>query len=93
MQLDWPENARIRQLLGERSSYYREDQTSIHPICIWSHEIKHSQAALSKCTDHKAGIVFTSIEPVLNDLVKEGKQMVNITSDSRSSHYCDKKIF
>ena len=60
---------------------------------IWSHERKYSRAALSDCTDHKAGTVFTSMEPALNDFVKEGKNMVNIISDSPISQYRNKKIF
>ena len=93
MQRDWSENARIRQSREEKPACYHEDQISIHPMYIWSHERKYSRAALSDCTDHKAGTVFTSMEPALNDFVKEGKNMVNIISDSPTSQYRNKKIF
>ena len=93
MQWDWSEKARIRQSREEKPAYYHQDQISIHPMYIRSHERKYSQAALSDCTDHKAGTVFTSMEPALNDFVKEGKNMVNIISDSPTSQYHNKKIF
>ena len=92
MQLDWSKKVRIRQSCEKKSAYYHEDQISIHSINIWTHERKYSRAALSNCTDHKSGAVFTSIKPVLNDFVKE-KNMINIISYSPTSQYCNKKIF
>lgn len=81
MQLEWSENERIIQSREEKPAYYHEDQISIHPMYIRSHERKYSRAALSDCTDHKAGVVFTSIiEPVLNDFMKEEQNIVKISS-------------
>ena len=60
---------------------------------IWNHEWKYYWAALNNCKDHKAGAVFTRIELVLNDFMKEEKNMVNIISDSPTLQYGNETIF
>ena len=93
MQVDWSKNPKLRQSREEKSAYYHEDQVCIHPMYIWTQKRRYSRSAISNCTDHKAGAVFVSLKPVLNDFIKEGKKTINIVSDSPTSQYQNKKYF
>ena len=88
IQLDWSENAKMRQSREEKSAYYHEDSVCLHPMYIWSKENCHSRCAISDCTDHKAPAVMTSIKPILDDiLAKTDVTKINIISDSPTSQY------
>ena len=51
VQIDWSENARIRQSCEEKSAYYHEDLISLYTRYIWTKEKIFSQAAFIDCTD------------------------------------------
>lgn len=87
IQLDWSENAKMRQSREEKSAYYHEDTVCLHPMYIWFEISRYSRCAISDCTDHKAPAVMTSIQPILDELVKTGAKKINFISDSPTSQY------
>ena len=60
---------------------------------IWTTDGNKSIVAASDCTDHSAPAVFASIESVMQDLVANGKNTINVVSDSPLSQYRNKKVF
>ena len=70
IQIDWSENARLRQAAEERSAYYHEDNLSIHAMHAWYEDKETSFVSISDDTDHHAPSVWASLEPILNDLVR-----------------------
>ena len=93
IQVDWSENTALRQAKEEKSAYYGEDQISLHTMHIWTTEGNKSIVAASDCTDHSAPAVFASIESVMQDLVANGKNTINVESDSPLSQYRNKNVF
>ena len=91
--VDWSENAALRQAKEEKSAYYGEDQISLHTMHIWTTEGDRLVVAASDCTDHSAPAVFGSIELVMQDLVANGKNTINVVSNSSLNHYWNKKVF
>jgi len=70
IQIDWSENARLRQAAEERSAYYHEDNLSIHAMHAWYEDNESSFVSISDNTAHHAPSVWASLEPILNDLVR-----------------------
>ena len=68
--IDWSENARLRQAAEERSAYYHEDNISIHAMHAWYDGKEQSLVSLSDNTDHSAPAVWTSLKPVLTELLR-----------------------
>ena len=94
LQIDWAENARVRQANEESSAYYFEDHISIHAKYSWSAEGKQSWAAISDHTDHKAPATVVSFKSILNEFVNiSRKNKITIVSDSPTKQYRNKTIF
>ena len=94
LQIDWAENARVRQANEESSAYYFEDHISIHAKYSWSAEGKQSWAAISDHTDHKAPATIVSFKSILNEFVNiSRKNKITIVSDSPTKQYRNKTIF
>ena len=92
-QIQWSENASIRQAQEEKSVYYHTDQISIHCIHSWSSQGQKLFVAISDDTDHEASAVFASLEPILLKYCQANLHHFNIISDSPTSQYRNKNVF
>ena len=94
IQIDWSENSNVRQAQEEKSSYYSQDQYSIHAMRVWTYHGSYSYAALAEATDCRAlAAVFATINFVLLEYINKGAREINIVSDSHSSQYRNKTAF
>ena len=91
--LDWSENAKLIQARAAKSAHYNEDQISIQCMRLWNSETQSSVISISDITDHSAGAVWASLEPVLLQLTAKGVTKIYIVSDCPTSQFRNKSIF
>ena len=93
MQIDWSENARIRQAKEAKGAYYYEDHVAIHCIRSMRSDGDNSYISISDSTCHNGEAVWASIRPMFVEYVEEGVTHIYVISDSPTSQYRNKKIF